>query len=45
MVVVLGAIPILVLVITGTYLFFWGGLPKVLYLIKNNKKYIIKAQI
>lgn len=36
-VVVLGAIPILVLVITGTYLFFWGGLPKVLDLIKKNK--------
>lgn len=31
------AIPILVLVITGTYMFFWGGLPKVLCLIKRNK--------
>ncbi len=38
MVVVLGAIPILILVISGTYLFFWGGLPKVLALIKRNKK-------
>ena len=37
-VVVLGAIPILVLVISGTYLFFWGGMPKVLNLIKKNKK-------
>ena len=36
-VVVLGAIPILVLVISGTYLFFWGGMPKVLGLIKRNK--------
>jgi putative ABC transport system permease protein len=36
-VVVLGAIPILVLVITGTYLFFWGGLPKILGVIKRNK--------
>ncbi len=38
MVVVLGAIPILILVISGTYLFFWGGLPKVLGLIKRNKR-------
>ncbi len=38
MVVVLGAIPVLVLVITGTYLFFWGGLPKVLGMIKRNKR-------
>lgn len=37
-VVVLGAIPILILVITGTYLFFWGGLPKVLGMIKRNKR-------
>ena len=37
-VVVLGAIPILTLVITGTYFFFWGGLPKVLNLIKKNKR-------
>lgn len=36
-VVVLGAIPILILVISGTYLFFWGGMPKVLSLIKRNK--------
>jgi len=38
MVVVLGAIPILILVISGTYLFFWGGMPKVLGLIKRNKR-------
>ncbi len=31
------SIPILLLVIIGTYLFFWGGLPKVLNLIKINK--------
>lgn len=37
-IVVLGAIPILILVITGTYLFFWGGLPKVLNMIKKNKR-------
>lgn len=37
-VVVLGAIPILILVISGTYLFFWGGLPKVLGMIRRNKK-------
>ncbi len=36
--VVTMAIPILVLVISGTYLFFWGGLPKVLSLMKRNKK-------
>lgn len=35
--VVVAAIPILILVIMGTYLFFWGGLPKVLNLIKRNK--------
>ena len=35
--VIVAAIPILVLVISGTYLFFWGGLPKVLNLIKRNK--------
>lgn len=35
--VVMAAIPILLLVITGTYLFFWGGLPKVLNLMKRNK--------
>ena len=34
---IVAAIPILILVIGGTYLFFWGGLPKVLQLIKNNK--------
>ncbi len=34
---IVAAIPILILVISGTYLFFWGGLPKVLQLIKNNK--------
>lgn len=37
MIVVTSAIPILLLVISGTYLFFWGGLPKVLSLIKSNK--------
>lgn len=36
--VVNGAIPVLVLVILGTYLFFWGGLPKVLHWIKGNKR-------
>ena len=36
-IVVLGAIPILILVISGTYLFFWGGMPKVLSLIRKNK--------
>ena len=35
---VVAAIPILVLVISGTYLFFWGGLPRVLHLIKKNKR-------
>jgi putative ABC transport system permease protein len=35
--VVNSSIPILVLVIIGTYLFFWGGLPKVLDIIKRNK--------
>lgn len=37
-IVIFGAIPILILVITGTYLFFWGGLPKVLGLIRKNKR-------
>ncbi|AOY77926.1 FtsX-like permease family protein [Clostridium formicaceticum] len=41
--VVMAAIPILVLVIVGTYLFFWGGLPKVLYLIKRNKNNYYKG--
>lgn len=36
-VVVNSAITILLLVISGTYLFFWSGLPKVLSLIKANK--------
>ncbi len=36
-VVVLGAIPILILVISGTYLFFWGGMPKMLGVIRKNK--------
>lgn len=36
--VVKSAIPILLLVISGTYLFFWGGLPKVLIMMKNSKK-------
>lgn len=35
--VVRSAIPILLLVISGTYLFFWSGLPKILNLIKNSK--------
>ena len=35
--VVKSTIPILVTVIGGTYLFFWGGLPKVLSIIKSNK--------
>ncbi|TCO79335.1 FtsX-like permease family protein [Marinisporobacter balticus] len=36
-IVVNAAIPVLFLVVTGTYLFFWGGLPKVLNLIKSKK--------
>lgn len=40
---VLSAIPILVLVIIGTYLFFWGGLPKVLSIIKSNKRNYYKG--
>ncbi|MBR0600395.1 FtsX-like permease family protein [Sinanaerobacter chloroacetimidivorans] len=43
MVVVLGAIPILLLVISGTYLFFWGGLPKVLSIIAKNKSTYYKG--
>ncbi|WP_026476840.1 FtsX-like permease family protein [Alkaliphilus transvaalensis] len=35
---VMMAIPILVLVISGTYIFFWGGLPKVLSILKRNKR-------
>lgn len=35
--VVMMALPILGLVVVGTYLFFWGGLPKVLSLIKKNR--------
>lgn len=31
------SIPILCLVIIGTYLFFWGGLPRILAWIKRNK--------
>lgn len=31
------SIPILLMVVIGTYLFFWGGLPKVLSLIRNRK--------
>jgi len=37
-IVVFGAIPILIFVITGTYLFFWGGLPKVLSVVKTNRR-------
>ena len=44
MIVALGAIPILVLVITGTYLFFWGGLPKILGVIKRNKRVYYKGE-
>lgn len=43
MIVVMTAIPILVFVICGTYLFFWGGLPKVLNIIKQNKKNYFKG--
>lgn len=32
------SIPILALVIIGTYLFFWGGLPKLLNWFKRNKR-------
>lgn len=42
-VVVLGSIPILLLVISGTYLFFWGGLPKVLGMVKRNKALYYKG--
>ncbi len=41
--VVISSIPVLVLVIFGTYLFFWGGLPKVLNLIKRNKNNYYKG--
>lgn len=41
--VVMSAIPILVLVISGTYLFFWGGMPKVLNIIKKNKRNYYKG--
>lgn len=37
-IVVISAIPILILVIAGTYLFFWGGLPKVLNIVKRDRK-------
>lgn len=37
------AITILILVISGTYLFFWGGFPKVLSLIKSKKSYYYKG--
>ncbi len=42
-VVVISSIPILLLVISGTYLFFWGGLPKVLSLLKSNKSSYYKG--
>lgn len=42
-IVVKSAIPILLLVISGTYLFFWGGLPKVLSLMKNSKSNYYKG--
>ncbi|AOT72074.1 ABC transporter permease [Geosporobacter ferrireducens] len=41
--VVAAAIPVLILVILGTYLFFWGGLPKVLNIIKRNKNNYYKG--
>lgn len=37
MTVVNSTIPILLLVITGTYIFFWSGLPKVISIVKRNK--------
>lgn len=42
-IVVKSAIPILFLVICGTYLFFWGGLPKVLSITKRNKNNYYKG--
>ncbi|QOX62112.1 ABC transporter permease [Anoxybacterium hadale] len=42
-VVVVGSIPILILVILGTYLFFWGGLPKVLGMVKRKKALYYKG--
>lgn len=41
--VINSTITILALVISGTYFFFWGGLPKVLNIIKKNKKSYYKA--
>lgn len=41
--VVRSAIPVLLLVISGTYLFFWGGFPKVLSLTKNSKSNYYKG--
>ena len=41
--VVVSSIPILVLVIGGTYLFFWSGLPKVLSFIKRDKNHYYKG--
>jgi len=42
-VVVYALIPVLILVIVGTYLFFRSGLPKVLNLIKRNKSNYYKS--
>lgn len=43
MIVTMSAIPILLMVISGTYLFFWGGLPKILNVIKSNKRNYYKG--
>ncbi len=43
MIVTMSAIPILLMVISGTYLFFWGGLPKILNIIKSNKRNYYKG--
>ncbi|ADU28899.1 FtsX-like permease family protein [Evansella cellulosilytica] len=37
------ALLILILVIGGTYMFFWVGLPKILYLLKKNKRMYLKG--
>lgn len=43
-VIIGAAIPILILVIVGTYLFFWGGLPKVLSWMKKRKTKYYRGQ-
>ena len=35
--IIMYSLPILISVILGTYLFFWGGLPKILHWLKKNK--------